>query len=198
MANKNKHTIIAYFPSAAAAEGASESLKMWDKANDQIKLGGIGILTAVNGEIKEHKVGAKATGTGAKVGVTLGIVTGILSGGVTLVGGALVGMAGGALLGALKHKGLGLTDADMQTFTTELTSGKAALVVTADDHEVEPTKAKIVEFGGTVNSFTVAPEAVEAIEQATAAVESAPESAATPAAAESAPDTLPTAPAGQA
>jgi uncharacterized membrane protein len=191
MANKNKNVIIAYFPSAAAAEGASESLKMWDKANDQIKLGGIGILTSVNGEIKEHKVGAKATGTGAKVGATLGIITGILSGGVTLVGGALVGMAGGALLGAIKHKGLGLTDADMQTFKTELASGKAALVVTADDHEVEPTKARIVEFGGTVTSFAAALEAVEAIEQVAAEVEHAPESAATPAATDAAPVTPP-------
>lgn len=121
----------------------------------------MGILTAVNnGEIKEHKVGARASSTGAKVGATIGIVTGILSGGDKLVG------------GALKHKGLGLTDADMQTFKTELTNVKAALVVTADDHEVEPTKAKIVEFDEMVNSFTVAPEAVEAIEQATAAVES--------------------------
>ena len=46
MANKNKHVIISYFPSAAAAEGDSEALKQWDKANDQIKLGGMGILTA--------------------------------------------------------------------------------------------------------------------------------------------------------
>ncbi len=42
--------------------------------------------------------------------VALGAVTGILSGGVTLIGGALAGAAGGAVLGALFHKNIGLTD----------------------------------------------------------------------------------------
>ena len=129
MANKNKNVIIAYFPSAAAAEGASESLKMWDKANDDIKLGGIGILTAENGEIKVNNVGAKASGTGAKAGVLLGVVAGILSGGVTVVGGALAGLVGGSVLGSLKHKNLGLDDGDIDTLKAELTEGKAALVV---------------------------------------------------------------------
>lgn len=167
MANKNKNVIIAYFPSAAAAEGASESLRMWDKANDDIKLGGIGILTVENGEVKVSNVGAKATGTGAKAGVILGVVTGILTGGITVVGGAIAGAAGGSILGALKHKSLGLTDGDMDTLKAELTDGKAALVVTADDDEVYPTKSKIEEFGGTVTSFTADREATEAMMQAT-------------------------------
>ncbi len=167
MANRNKNVIIAYFPSAAAAEGASESLRMWDKANDDIKLGGIGILTAENGEIKAQNVGSKASGTGAKAGVILGVVAGILSGGVTIVGGALAGMVGGSVLGSLKHKSLGLDEGDIDTLKAELTNGKAALVVTADDDEVYPTKTKIEEFGGTVMSYTTDREASEAIMQAT-------------------------------
>lgn len=167
MANKNKNVIIAYFPSAAAAEGASESLRMWDKANDDIKLGGVGILTTENGEIKVQNVGAKASGTGAKAGVLLGVVAGILSGGVTVVGGALAGLVGGSVLGSLKHKNLGLDDGDIDMLKTELTNGKAALVVTADDDEVYPTKTKIEEFGGTVTSFTADRETSDAIMQAT-------------------------------
>lgn len=163
MANKNRNVIIAYFPSAAAAEGASESLRAWDKADDDIKLGGIGILTSENGEIKVNNVGAKATGTGAKAGAVIGIVTGILTGGVTLVGGALAGLAGGGVLGSFKHKNLGLTDGDFETMKNELTEGKAALVVTADDEEVYPTNAKLEEFGGKVAHFTADRDAAEAI-----------------------------------
>jgi uncharacterized membrane protein len=163
MSNKNKNVIIAYFPSTAAAEGATVSLKGWDQANDDIKLGGIGVLTMENGEIKVNNVGAKATGTGAKAGAVIGIVTGILSGGVTLVAGALVGLAGGGVLGSFKHKNLGLADGDFETLKTELTNGKAALVVTADDEEVYPTKHKIEEFGGTVMHYTADREAAEAI-----------------------------------
>ncbi len=163
MSNANKNVIIAYFPSAAAAEGATVSLKGWDQANDDIKLGGIGVLTVENGEIKVENVGAKATGAGAKAGAVIGIVTGILSGGITLVGGALAGLVGGSVLGAFKHKSLGLTDGDLDTLKNELTSGKAALVVTADDDEVFPTKAKLEEFGGTVTYFTADREAAEAI-----------------------------------
>ena len=45
MANKNKYVIIGYFPSKEAATEAANQLKQWDKANDDVKLGGMGILT---------------------------------------------------------------------------------------------------------------------------------------------------------
>ena len=60
MANKNKHVIIGYFPGKEAATEAAAQLKAWDKANDAIKLGGIGILTADKGKIKTRKVGSRA------------------------------------------------------------------------------------------------------------------------------------------
>jgi uncharacterized membrane protein len=168
MANQNKNVIISYFESADKAVEAAEGLKSWDKANDDIKLGGIGILTMANGEIKTVNIGNKATGTGAKAGVAIGLVTGVLSGGITLIGGALAGLAGGALLGSLKHKSLGLTDGDLEQFKTELTNGKAALVVTADDEEVNPTLAEIEKLGGKVVSYTADQDAISAINQAAA------------------------------
>jgi len=97
MANKNRNMIIAYFPSAYAADTAAQSLKAWDKATDAVKLGGTGILTWEDGKVKTHKVGARASGTGAKWGTILGATLGILSGGVTLIGGALVGAGAGAV-----------------------------------------------------------------------------------------------------
>jgi uncharacterized membrane protein len=166
MANKNRNMIIAYFPSAYAADTAAQSLKAWDKATDAVKLGGIGILTWQDGEIKTHKVGARAAGTGAKWGTILGATLGVLSGGVTLIGGALVGASAGALGGALVHKRLGLSDADKARLEDHIKGGGAVVVVMADDLEVEPTKAELNSLGGTVENYQVPDEAMEQLETA--------------------------------
>jgi uncharacterized membrane protein len=167
MANQNRNVIIAYFESAEKANAAAEGLKSGDKANDAIKLGGIGIISHVDGKLETHNVGASSTSSGAKAGVMIGLVAGVLSGGLTLVGGALAGLAGGAALGSLKHKSLGLTDGDMATFNAELTEGKVALVVTADDHEVNDTLREIEKLGGRVVSYTADRDAMQAITLAT-------------------------------
>ena len=167
MANKNKHVIIGYLPSKEAATEAAAQLKAWDKANKDIKLGGIGILTADKGKIKTRKVGRRASGTGAKWGLILGAATGILSGGVTLIGGAAAGLVGGTVMGALFHKSLGLTDADKERLELYLQDGGAALVVMADEHEVEPTKAELARLGGRVEDYLVPEETMEQVEEST-------------------------------
>lgn len=163
MSNQNQNVIIAYFPNAEKASEAAEALKSWDKANDDIKLGGTGIIVAENGEIKTHNVGARATGTGTKAGTVIGVIAGVLSGGLSLLGGALAGLASGTLLGSLKHKSLGLNDGDYETFKQELIGGKAALVVTADDHEVYDTLNQIRRLGGEVMSYTADRDAMQAL-----------------------------------
>lgn len=167
MANKNKHVIIGYFPSKEAAAEAAGQLKQWDKAHDDIKLGGMGILTWEKGKIKTRKVGNRAAGTGAKWGLILGAATGILSGGVTLVGGAAAGIVGGAVLGALFHKHLGLTDADKERLEQHLQGGGAAVVVMADAHEVGPAIAELARLGGQVENYQVPEETVDQVEDAT-------------------------------
>jgi uncharacterized membrane protein len=158
MASKNQHVIIAYFPGADKADMAANQLKAWDKADDAVKLGGVGILAWDEGKIKTRKVGRRATGTGAKWGVALGAVTGILSGGVTLIGGAVAGAAGGAVLGSLFHRSLGLTDEDNARLEKHLQGGSAAVVVMAAEDEVAPTKAELAGLGGEVEDYQV-PEA---------------------------------------
>ena len=75
MANKNRNLIIAYFPSVDEAKKAADNLRNWDKASDNIKLGGIGIITEDDdGKLKTQKVGARAAGTGAKWGTIVGAV----------------------------------------------------------------------------------------------------------------------------
>lgn len=177
MGNKNKHVIIGYFPNKEAATQAADQLKAWDKANDDIRLGGMGILTWENGKIKTRKVGNRAAGTGAKWGLILGAATGILSGGVTLIGGAAVGVVGGAVAGSLFHKQLGLTDTDKERLEQYLQNGGAAVVVMADEDEVGPAKAELAYLGGRVENYAVPEETVEQVEEAVEVAEVAGEAA---------------------
>ncbi len=69
MAEKDSELIIAYFPSADAAQEAGDHLKEWDKERKDIKLGAMSIMTMdENGELKEDKVRARSAGKGAKWG----------------------------------------------------------------------------------------------------------------------------------
>ena len=94
----------------------------------------------------------------------LGAATGILTGGVSLVGGAVVGAVGGTVLGSLFHKNLGLTDADEERLQQHLQDGGAAVVVMADENEVEPTKAELARLGGRVEDYLVPEETMEQVE----------------------------------
>ena len=97
----------------------------------------------------------------------LGAATGILSGGVTLIGGAAAGLVGGTVMGALFHKSLGLTDADKERLELHLQDGGAALVIMADEHEVEPTKAELARLGGRVEDYLVPEETMAQVEEST-------------------------------
>ena len=164
MGNKNKHVIIGYFLNQEAATESVQQLKDWDNANDDIKLGGIGILTWDKGKLKTRKVGNRAGGTGAKWGLILGAATGILSGGVTLIGGAAAGAVGGAVAGSLFHKNLGLTDDDKARLEQYLQNGGAAVVVMADEDEVGPASAELVRLGGQFEDYEVPEETMEQVE----------------------------------
>jgi len=167
MANKNRNLIIAYFPTAYKAEQAADNLRSWDKATDNIKLGGIGIITEdEEGKLKTRKVGARAAGTGAKWGTILGVTAGILSGGITLIGGAVVGLAAGSVAGALFHKHIGMEDNDKERLLQHLKGGGAALAVMADDEEVNPTKDELARLDGEVESYFVPDETVDELETA--------------------------------
>ncbi len=166
MAAKTNHVIISYFPGADKADRAANLLMAWDQADDAIKLGGIGILTWEDGKIKTRKFGSSA-GKGAKWGLALGAVTGILSGGVTLVGGAVAGTAIGAAGGKLFHKQLGLSDADKARLEQRLSNGETALVVMASEGDVAATQAELTSLGGQVDDYQVPEQTMAQIEEAT-------------------------------
>ena len=119
--------VLGIFADEAAADAAVESLKSWDKVSDEVKLGAIGVLVVdADGQIKEHKLGARSTKKGAGIGLVLAVVAP-----PTL----LVGLVGGGLLGRFHHKGLGLTEEDRERIGTELAGGKAAVGVLATPAE---------------------------------------------------------------
>ena len=147
--------VLGIFADEAAADAAVESLKSWDKVSDEVKLGAIGVLVVdEDGQIKEHKLGARSTKKGAGIGLVLAVVAP-----PTL----LVGLVGGGLLGRFHHKGLGLTQEDRERIGTELAGGKAAVGVLAPVAEAGTISAKLTELGGTAETYEVTDEALEAV-----------------------------------
>jgi uncharacterized membrane protein len=165
--NKNDHLVVAYFDSKAQAEQAADSLKTWDKANDDIKLGAMAVVSKNDkGKIENTDLGPRNTGKGATIGVIAGAAAGLLSGGLTVVGGAVLGGILGAGAGALNKQGIGLSQEDLDRMSSELDAGHAALLVMADAEEVADTTGELTRLGGRAQSSEVAPEAVAQAEQA--------------------------------
>lgn len=164
-----KQLVIAFFEDEAAADEAVDEIKQWDKASKEVKLGAIGVLVKDDkGKIKTHKLGKHKTGTGAVVGA----LAGVLSGGLTTVGGAMLG----GIIGAFFHKGLGLSKNDLARFDDELDDGKAAVCILAEPDEADGVSAKLAELGGQPEMHEVTEEALDQIE--TAAEETAADEAA--------------------
>lgn len=162
-----KQLVLAFFDTESAADNAVNELKNWDKASKEIKLGSIGVLVKDDkGKIKTHKLGSRHTG----VGVVLGAIAGVLSGGLTILGGAVIG----GIVGVFFHKGLGMSKDDLARIDKQLDGGKAAVGVLASDAEESAVSAKLAELGGKPETHEVTDEAVE---QATAAADIAQEQA---------------------
>jgi uncharacterized membrane protein len=163
-----KELVLAFFANEEAAEVAVNEMKKWDKASKDIKLGSIAVLVQnKKGKIKKKKLGARHTGTG----IAAGVLAGLLSGGVTLLGGMLVG----GIAGSLIHKGMGMSKEDLARIGGELDNGRAAVVILANPDETAAVSAKLAELGGEAESYEVSEAVVEEVE---AAVEEAPEAAA--------------------
>jgi len=163
LANEDTQLVLAYFDSVDQADKAAKSLKSWDKANDDIKLGAIGVLHQTdNGKIKTKKYGQHNTGKGAKVGLLLGVLAAVLPA-VTLVGGIVTGVAGGGILGTFSRKGLGMSDEELGRMKGELTNGKAALAVIVAPNEVDMITAELKTLGGTPETHDAPTDDIEQV-----------------------------------
>lgn len=157
--NKNENVVIAFFDNEIMADDAVDMLKTWDKANREIQLGAIGLITKEDGKIKTS-LGRK-TGKGAAVGATIGVIGAVLTGGASLIGSALgTGLVGGAV-GAFMKNSINLTEPQIEQIGAELDAGRIAVVVACDVYEVEPTSNQLVGAGGQVRQYLVPTAAFE-------------------------------------
>jgi uncharacterized membrane protein len=157
----SKQVTLSIFKDEASADRAAEALKRWDGASDDIKLKSIGILVLnEKGELKTDKVGRRSTGKGAGIGIILAMLTPV---------GLVAGIIGGGILGALHHKGIGLSDQDRERIGSELTNGKAAVGVVTDSSESAAISAKLTELGGKSEVHDLDDKAVAEVDAAAAA-----------------------------
>jgi uncharacterized membrane protein len=165
MADKQTQLVIAYFNSFDEANEAAKSLKSWDKANDDIKLGAIGTMYQTDsGKIKTKKYGQHNTGSGAKIGLLLGVLAALLPA-VTLISGVVGGAIGGGLMGTFSRKGLGLSDEELGQIKNQVASGKAALAVLASPEEVDAVAGQLVALGGISETFNAPTEEITQVAQ---------------------------------
>jgi len=164
--DKNENVVVAVFEDRPAAEAAIERLKQWDKASEDIKLGAVGLLYKDGDRVKSAI--NRRTGSGLKVGAIVGVIAGVLSGGIGLIGGAVAGGLLGGVLGGFFTKSLNLTQEECNLLGMELEMGKAAVVITVDEHELVPTRLNLEHSGGVCKVYAVPKEAVN---EAAAAVQ---------------------------
>jgi uncharacterized membrane protein len=157
----DKTLVIAFFEDEDAADAAVKEIKEWDKGRKDVKLGAIGVLVKDDkGKIKTHKLGQRRTALGA----ILFAIAGILSGGLTVVGGAIFG----GILGSFFHKGLGMSEEDLAKIDSDLDAGKAAVAILADPFEAPTVSRKLAELGGETQAHTVTEDALEHAQDAPA------------------------------
>jgi hypothetical protein len=162
MAKQNKQLIIALYDHEAAAQQAAEELKAWDKANDDVKAGAVGVLVSDGkGGIKQDLTGPRAGGKGAAIGAILGLIAAVPTGGLSLLGGILGGGVGGGVIGSFFHKHLGMSEQERDGLAKEIAGGCAAVGVLADADEAGVFTAKLIALGGKPKSYDVSDEAAE-------------------------------------
>jgi hypothetical protein len=165
-----KQLVLSFFESEAAADAAVASLKAWDKASEEIKLGAIGVMALdEKGKLKTHKLGARSMAQGAGIGLILALIMPI-----TL----LTGIVGGAIVGALHHKGLSMKKEDRERIAGELEGGKAAVGVLAKPEEAAAVAVKLAELGGTSETHELSEADVAEADQAAVAEASSGETVA--------------------
>lgn len=174
---KNKHLVLAFFKDEAAADKAVSDLKAWDKATKSVKLGSIGVMVKdAKGKVKTHKLGTRAYGKGAGIGVILGLIAAVPTGGLSLLAGGAWGAVGGAIVGTFFHSGLDISKDDMKRISKQLDGGKAAVGVLCEEAEVQEVSDKLTAAGGKVETHEVTEEALN---QANAVADAAPKAVTT-------------------
>jgi uncharacterized membrane protein len=160
-----KQVVLAIFPNEAAADTAAQSLKEWDKLDDDVKLNAIGVLVLDDeGKVKTQKMGRRSWGKGAGIGVILAALTPV---------GLLAGAIGGGLIGALHHKGLGIDSDERERLSAALGNGQAAVGALVKSSEAAGVMNELTELGGDAHVLSPSDEAVAEVDAVAPQVEAA-------------------------
>jgi uncharacterized membrane protein len=155
--NKNKHLVVALYQDLTLARQAQQSIGVWDKAEESIKLGSTAVMyKGPDGSLHWERTGVKDW---KKSAVVVGVA------GLILGAGALLWAGIGAALGGIDTKRLGVSKEQMRAIGDSLDQGKAALAVLCDDYEVAPLSAELTRLGGTITDYTVPQDVVAQTEQ---------------------------------
>jgi uncharacterized membrane protein len=160
--------VLSVFDDEQKADEAAAALKKWDKADEDIKLGGIGILVKdADGKIKEHKVGPRQGGKGARVGLLLGVVAAIPTGGLSLAAGAASGVVGGGILGSFVKKGFKEMGKDeAERIDKELDAGHAALGVLVSLPDADAVSDELTRLGGQSETHVISDDEMQEVNTA--------------------------------
>jgi uncharacterized membrane protein len=154
---RSDQLVLAFFETEGAADGAAGALRAWAKRNRRVQLEAVGVLVKdEKGEIKTHKLGPSEGRMGMGVGAALGIVAAVVSGGLTLVEGAVVGGAGGGLVGSLIHRGIGLSQEDAERIASRLDAGHAAVGALVPLNQAAAISDELEALGGEAEVHEVA------------------------------------------
>ena len=164
--SQEKVLVLSVFDTELRADEAAAALKKWDKASEDIKVGGIGILVKdPNGKIKEHKVGVHQAGKGAGVGLVLGLVAAIPTGGLSLAAGAIGGVIIGAIVGSFFQKGFKeLSRADAERINKEMDAGHAVVGVLVPLAYADATAAELTRVGGRSETHVISADEMDQVD----------------------------------
>ena len=77
-----------------------------------------------------------------------------------------IAIVGGGVLGALHHKGIGISDEDRDRLAGELTDGKAAVGVVSDSSQSDAISAELSRLGGAAETHELDDAAVADVDAA--------------------------------
>ena len=158
---ESTNLVLAFFDSETLADGSAESLRAWAKTNRRLQLEAIGVLVKdESGNVKTHKLGPREAKKGLGIGSVLGIVAAIASGGVTLIEGVAAGAVGGGAIGALFHKGLGMSDEDLEEIGMRLDAGHAAVGVLVPANQAPAVAKELESLGGDLTVHAISQDDV--------------------------------------
>jgi uncharacterized membrane protein len=161
---RSDQLVLAFFETEGAADGAAGALRGWAARNRRVQVEAVGVLVNdEKGHVKTHKLGPSDGRMGIGIGIALGVVAAIASGGITLVEGAVVGGAGGGIVGALIHRGIGLSQDDAARIGSRLGAGQAAVGVLVPRSQAAAISDELEALGGEseVHEVTAAELAAE-------------------------------------